>query len=765
MKKIFTRIALALLGLGTSLSVYAVPACPTPAKVLQPDGTYITVTLVGDEFSNLTITTDGYAVVYNPVNSAWEYAVKAADGQMISAGMLAHDPGLRSKDEKSFISSKLEKTELGDVNASEEQKAMLSAYQEMTAPSKAPIFDYSKFKGLIILAEYSDVPFMRSDFATIANDMANKENFDGFMSDGVIPEKINCTGSLKDYFNDNSAGMFRPHFDVIGPVKISYTSTYVNQTSYAQTLIKGVLKAADELINYKDYDADGDGVVDMFYVIFSGAGSNFGGNDSRLVWPHASQVVSYALDGVSFGRYACSTELFGKPANKQLDGIGVICHEFSHVLGLPDLYDTDYSTGGQSIHPNNWSVMASGSYLNDSKTPCGYNVYERYAAGFLEPELLEETADYTVQPIHSSNKGYRINTGFDKEYFLLENRQQVKWNEYLPGHGMLVYRVDLSNPQVWTNNKINATSSHNYFELLRATPKYTSSTTVADSGGDPFPGTGNVTSITHETSPSLIGWAKIPSVLTIENIAENDGIISFKGIKKIIPNKLETFNNVPVTTSTGVTFDGDIATWTVAGGAQVADVEIDGKTERVVTMIKGSTLTSGVINLDVNTVEFEATNPTTRKAMISLEYSTNKGVSWTSLKEVGGNSSYPLESKSSTKISFPCLTQTIKDAMFRVKQSIGDSSNPIYIDNFNILYNDDQSGINDIFTDGTDLEVIVSGNTVNINGINPSYPVNVYSITGVRVAEASGVETVTFTLASKGVYIISNGTATVKVSL
>ena len=103
-------------------------------------------------------------------------------------------------------------------------------------------------------------------------------------------------------------------------------------------------------MNYKYYDRYGDGTVDMVFFLFAGGGSNFSGNDSRLLWPHASTVLSKSLDGVRFGRYACSTELYGRPQSKIIDGIGTICHEFSHVLGIADL---------QSRLRSGWAAGAS----------------------------------------------------------------------------------------------------------------------------------------------------------------------------------------------------------------------------------------------------------------------------------------------------------------------------------------------------------------------------------------------------------------------
>ena len=161
----------------------------------------------------------------------------------------------------------------------------------------------------------------------------------------------------------------------------------------------------------------------------------------------------------------------------EIDGIGTICHEFSHVLGLPDFYDTNYDKDGkeESNHPGDWSVMAGGSYLNIGRTPAGCSLYGRCSVGFCDedPELLTGKGDFMLPPLSDTQaKGYRINTPVNNEFFLLENRQKTKfkWDSELPGSGMLVFRVDRTKTSVWdmSSNEVNANPNHMYYELIRA---------------------------------------------------------------------------------------------------------------------------------------------------------------------------------------------------------------------------------------------------------------------------------------------------------
>ena len=241
---------------------------------------------------------------------------------------------------------------------------------------REPEYDYNNFRGLIILVQFNDKEFSRENYTDILEDMVNEEDYKGY--DNTNNGRF--TGSVRDYFYDNSCGRFTPQFDIVGPVTVKRSQYYAKGTDNAIQLVLDAIDAADDEVDFSLYDGDDDGVVDLVYFIFAGLGSNVNGNDERLVWPHAGAVYnpnggydewSVVRDGTLLWRYACSTELYGSNNWSILDGIGTICHEFSHVLGLPDFYDTNYGDNGQSNHPDTWSVMSGGSYLNNGRTPVG----------------------------------------------------------------------------------------------------------------------------------------------------------------------------------------------------------------------------------------------------------------------------------------------------------------------------------------------------------------------------------------------------------
>jgi M6 family metalloprotease-like protein len=518
-------ISLLLLLFAGIMSVQAVPAYPGVCKVTQPDGTTLSIRLHGDEYLSYTTTEDGYSLVKND-KGVYVYA-QLRNGVLVPTSMKAHDAAARTSREVSFLSG-VQKHLMPRMTVEREQEKSVESQRRLKARQQAHArsnyYDYSNFRGLIILVEYNDRSFESSDYPSIINDMVNKPNYEGY---NPSSEYGRYTGSVRDYFYDNSMGRFSPQFDVVGPVKVNRSQYFVEGGKYVETLMSEAVRAADPLVDFSKYDRDDDGTVDMIYFIFAGLGSNIGYNDSRLLWPHASAFQWTRKDDVYLGRYACSTELYGSEQEHIYDGIGTICHEFSHVLGLPDLYDTDYDeSGGESCHPAEWSLMASGSYQNNCRTPVGYTLYERYAVGFAVPQTIKEEGSYTLQSVATSNTGYRLDSPVDKEYFLLENRQTSdKWDAYLPGSGMLVYRVDSTDARAWRGNYLNNDPSHNRFAVLRAMGD---ADKPLGRACDPFPGTGRVTELNNETEPAnLKTWEGDENKFGLNNISEANGVISF----------------------------------------------------------------------------------------------------------------------------------------------------------------------------------------------------------------------------------------------
>ena len=368
-------------------------------------------------------------------------------------------------------------------------------------------------------------------------------------------------------------------------------------------------------------------------------------------------------DGKRLGRYACSVELSGAADAPNLDGIGVICHEFSHVLGLMDLYDADYDgSGGESTTPGIWSLMAAGGYLNDSRTPCGYTFYERYAVGFALPQPLNETGSYTLESLSESNQGYKMDTKQKREFFLFENRQRTKWNQYLPGHGLMVYRVDSTSTSVWTGNRVNNNPKHNYFELLRAGGG------TNDSASDPFPGSRGVTELSNLTTANLLTWAGYESDLILTNISESNGVISFDVEEPKVYDTVEDFESCDSIgqTDQGYTIlSGRYCQWQLIGTQLAEPGEDNCNGQKAIAFGQNTALRSSEIQQQVNRILMTVYNPNSTSARLQA-YKTNSSGKWEELSGLNNNATGGVSANSSGVLMFdvdwsnPCAYQFIK---------------------------------------------------------------------------------------------------------
>ena len=527
------RLTLTIMAMLLGVAIfYARPAYRSITRVSQPDGSTVDVRLVGDEYLHYNVTTDGYSLIRRD-DGAFVYAQLNDEGQLEPTTMLAHDVNERSTEEHKYLKKVGRLLPQPTTQAEQMRNQNQVQRARMLSQRRAALYDYSQFRGLVLLVEYNDCPFRYNDYADIMEDMINADNYTGNNRTNISSYGIRCTGSIRDYYRDNSDGIFVPTFDVVGPVKVDRSQYYINSMRNATQLMVDACTAADSLVNFSDYDVDGDGMVDMIYFIFSGLGSYIQGNDSRLLWPHQYDISydrNVRMDGVRLGRYACSTELFGTNEWSVLEGIGTMCHEFSHVLGLPDFYDTGNQYDGECVTPDTWSVMATGADHNYGRTPCGFSLFERYALGFATPQLISTEGIFSLEALNKSNTGYRLNTPVRKEFFMIENRQKSKWDSALPGHGMLIFRVDSTNNGVWNYNSVNDNPDHPYYELLRAGGVKSDGYSVsAASSSDPFPGSQRVTTINNDTSPNLKTWTgKKPNFLGLRNISERNGIITFE---------------------------------------------------------------------------------------------------------------------------------------------------------------------------------------------------------------------------------------------
>ncbi len=575
-----SEILLAALLFLTGISAYAVPARRVAQTYTQPDGTTVTLTAAGDEFSHYYLTEDGQVVV--GTDNGYFYAVPDLSGAPMASGVKASDPTARTEEARTLLAG-VSASSMRAAAATRRQTkagatgARRAAVRAKAAPSSSWPSGIGLFPGntfpvtgspdvAILLVQFKDTRFALSNPRQYFTDFASKVGFtdSGVSGSGFTPSDYRATGSVLDYFTAASNGKFTPNFHVLGPVTLSNNMSYYGGNDSwgddlrPQEMVKEAAQLLDATTDFSIFDTDGDGFIDNLYVIYAGLGEANGGS-ADTIWPHSSTLYEDAssavrVDGKILASYSCSAEIFEKSGSSFVaDGIGTFCHEFSHVMGLPDLYQTEYDPSTESLTPFSYTLMDQGSYNNNSRTPPTYSIYERNAMGWADIEVLEEGVGKPAELEHvlTSNKGYAIRTADTNEFFLLENRQLSGWDAYIPNHGMLIWHIDYDD-YTWNQNAPN-NKQHQCVDIVEAggSANNYSSTTLRQY---PFPGTKNVTSFTSGTTPALKSWAGISIDAPLTNIKEANGKITFDVCGGARPDKpVCNYATSPVVSETPVT--------------------------------------------------------------------------------------------------------------------------------------------------------------------------------------------------------------------
>lgn len=502
------RLSLILL-LQCSLCVllFGVPATPEVLRVLQPDGSELSVLLRGDEFFHYTTTEDGYLVSRNEAGY-YEYAEFTPDFHARLSGVRARSVANRTAADRRLLKR------VGKPAAALARKSVSYAQAGMMR------FPHNGSpKSLVILAEFSNLSFKVANPQSAFADLLNQS---GYAQNGA-------TGSARDYFIACSDSVFQPEFVVVGPVKLDHPYNYYggndannNDKAPSQMIIDACRKADTLGIDFSEYDTDGDGYVDNVFVYYAGYNEAEGG-PAETVWPHRWRVQSAVrIDGVLLNDYACTSELRGN-SGSTMCGIGTFCHEFTHVFGFPDLYVTDYNPAGKDL--GSWDIMSSGSYNNNGRTPPTYSAYERFYLGWLKPQVLSEPTVVSLSHLLKSNEACLISptrahnmngvSPNPAQFFLLENRQKQGWDAYLPGSGLLITRINY-NASRWNSNTLNNDTASLGVEIMAANPA------ANGTASDTYPGTRNVTGF----FPTLKNGTSLEQPITY--ITDKNGIVTFR---------------------------------------------------------------------------------------------------------------------------------------------------------------------------------------------------------------------------------------------
>jgi M6 family metalloprotease-like protein len=530
-------------------TVKAAPAFPYPVQVTQPDGSVVTVIMRGDENAKWAQTTDGYTLLYN-AKGIFEYAITDKQGDAVPSGIAFSDVNRRTQQEMDLLKS-LPK----GITFSQSQFDMLRSIQQIKneeAIRQVAFPTTGNRKLVCILMGFKDKPFSKTQ--TDFNNLFNQVNY----STG------GATGSVKDYYLQNSYGQFNLTVTVAGPYTAANNMSYYGGNDAngndlrPRELVTEAVNAADPYVNYADFDNNNDGTVDGVYVIYAGYGEEAGGGTSAI-WAHAWNITSIVRDGKTINRYSCSAELRGG-SGTTITAIGVICHEFGHVLGAPDYYDTNYATGGQFNGTGNWDLMAGGSWNNNGVTPAHHNVYTKVKLyGWATAPVLTTAGQISVTNAAENASFYQINSTTTNEYWLIENRQKIGFDAFLPGNGLMIYHVH-STTATTTSNDLNATYPQKMYPVCASATTNPGSTSASygsiNSAGCPFPGSAAKTSFTDATTPHMKSWAGANTNKPITNIVENATTktvtFSFMGGTSVQAPSASTLSATSVTTTSGV---------------------------------------------------------------------------------------------------------------------------------------------------------------------------------------------------------------------
>lgn len=485
------RILCSIVAVVLATCLMAVPAYRGWQTKIQPDGTTITIRQCGDEYYHYWLNESGQQVKQDE-QGYWQVVGTAPTSQQVARRMAA------KRSERQMMSPR--------KNYGDKQ------------PSKL----------LVILVQFTDKSFKSQYNRTYFDNILNKEGGDG--SHGC--------GSVKDYFNQSSDGRYVPTFDVIGPVTLDNNMAYYGANDAddndvrPEYMVRDACNKADAAgCNFANYDTDGDGIVDNVYIIYAGYGEA-GGGAANTIWPHSwdlkSAGITLRLDGKTIKHYACSPELSGGSGSNS-DGIATFCHEFSHVIGMPDYYDTDYGTNyDNSATPGDWSLMDGGSYNGDGWYPPVYSIYDRYFMGWATPTILKDPENVTM-PVGSqyarqiTSDNVLAGPTKTSTVYYLENRQKTGFDSYNPGQGLLVWKV-MYNSSSWNNNVLNNTAGTLRYTLLRADGKVKNigqSTDALPAGG---------TGITPISGHAITGVALNTGVVTfLYNGGQQKMTVTFNG--------------------------------------------------------------------------------------------------------------------------------------------------------------------------------------------------------------------------------------------
>ncbi|MDE6218778.1 MAG: M6 family metalloprotease domain-containing protein [Muribaculaceae bacterium] len=474
-------LSLAILGLPLLMS--ARPADPRVTAMTNPDGSVVEIRAFGDEHFNYYTDAKGETLFEKNAKGFWTPVSR--NGRILS--VTASDLSLL-RAETQPMTSRL---------VSKHRMAALDSDGRSTYPTVCA--DGQTIPALVILLEFPDTPFTVNDPEKTFERMLNEPGFSDY----------NAKGSARDYYLATSNGLFNVHFDVAPVVKLKYhhawytgwnvddqgnatmPEPYIRHRRMADAITEA-LEQLDPVIDFSKYDLDQNGEIDNIFFFYSGFGQA-DSHDPTTIWPHQGSYYNFQInydypdlvvDGVKMRTYACSNELnYIVPSGQKhpwLDGIGAFCHEYGHVLGLPDLYDT--SNNALTKVPKKYDIMDTGSYNENSTRPPLFSAYEKWVCKWLDYEDIDEADLYSVgtisTPLNEVQKAYRLRIPrqgpaqrYSNEYFVFETRTHDGWDSSLPEEGLFIWRIDYDAAK-WVSNQVNYNTTSRVEMMNSSTSTY-----------------------------------------------------------------------------------------------------------------------------------------------------------------------------------------------------------------------------------------------------------------------------------------------------
>jgi len=542
LKRLFLSLLMACCAV---ITTWGARALSIPFTVTQPDGTTLVLALCGDEYASWLQTTDGLLVVQ--AEEAYYVAAIDGDGCLSVTSQLAHEADRRDAVEQQVCQQQQERRALFDRQTE----------QTVAAGRRAQVTDTSYFphqgtpRCLVILVNFSDNAFSSDDPVAQFQQYFNGDS----QQDLGHNEQKNFVG-VSRYFELSSHGLFKPQFDIVGPVTLPETLDYygsnisgANSDAHISRFGSDAIAAVDAQVDFHDYDNRGSGSVELVCIVYAGYGENVSGNPANTIWPQCNSLNVMTADGVRVRYVNCISELYRTSKGTDINGIGVFLHEFSHGMGLPDLYPTNTSARISNQTPEFWDLMDYGEYDGNGFTPVPYTAWEQEAMGWttIEP-LTASRQGIELTSLMQGGKAYKFGNGAnDEEWMIIENVRGRDTEQFIPGfrygHGMLVTHIAYRSSAVSMKDFPNNTPSKprvsivpadglviNGYQFGKDKP-YTQQEYTESLGGDPFPGTTGLTSL--DASMQLPNYTfyngEATPVFKLTNITEDTttGVVTF----------------------------------------------------------------------------------------------------------------------------------------------------------------------------------------------------------------------------------------------